>query len=84
MKHVLRRFAFQEKCLKSFQKMTGIISRKSRDRAALTSVINETAVIVKTGLVNIIRAASDSAKVYGDRASKDNHLSVNGTKDKVR
>lgn len=74
---------FQEMCLKSFKEMAGIISRKSRDKAALTSVINDTAVIVETGLVHIIRASSDSARVYGEDAIKDNHLPADDTKQKV-
>lgn len=73
----------QEKSLKAFQKMAGIISSKSREKATLASVINDTAVIVGTGLVNVIRASSESARVFGKRATKDNHLSVNHTKEKV-
>ena len=64
--------------------MAGIVSRKSRDRTILSSVINDTAVIVEMGLMNVIRASSDSARVFGERAIKDDHLSVNSTKEKVK
>lgn len=63
--------------------MANIIGSKLHDRSVLTSVINDTAVIVETGLMNIIRASSDSARVYGNQAIKDKNLPVNSTKVKV-
>lgn len=63
--------------------MANIIGSKLHDRSVLTSVINDTAVIVETGLMNIIRASSDSARVYGNQAIKDKNLPDNSTKVKV-
>ena len=63
--------------------MVGVIRKESRNEASLTSVINETVVIATKGLVNIIRGASDSARVNGARAAKDSHLPGNETKGKV-
>ena len=75
--------SLQEKYVKSFKEMVGVIRKESRNEASLTSVINETAVIATKGLVNIIRGASDSARVNGARAAKDSHLPGNETKGKV-
>lgn len=80
---VLSMYLLQAKCLKSFKEMAGLVKRKSNEKATLAGVINDTAVIVETGLMNIIRASSDSARVFGEQAVKDDHLSVNSTKEKV-
>lgn len=77
------RISLQEKYVKSFKEMVGVIRTESRNEASRTSVINETAVIATKGLVNIIRAASDSARVNKARAAKDSHLPSNETKGKV-
>ena len=63
--------------------MADIVNKKSHDRATLASHINDTAVVVEAGLVNIIMASSDSARVYGKHRSKDSHLSSNNTREKV-
>ena len=73
--------SLQEKYVKSFKEMVGVIRKESRNEASLTSVINETVVIATKGLVNI--GASDSARVNGARAAKDSHLPGNETKGKV-
>ena len=75
--------SLQEKYVKSFKEMVGVIRKESRNEASLTSEINETAVIATKGLVNIIRAAGDSARVNGAQAAKDSHLPGNETKGKV-
>lgn len=74
---------FQRKSLKSFQHMALTVKKKSHDRDILASHINDTAVIVETGLVNVIMAASVSARVYGETSTNDTHSSLNNTMEKV-
>lgn len=71
----------QEISLKSFQEMAVIVNKKSRDRETLASHINDTAVIIETGIVNIIMAASVTARV--EPGTNDSHLSFNNTREKV-
>lgn len=63
--------------------MALIVKKKSLDREALASHINDTAFIVETGVVNVIMAASVSARVYGESSANDTHLLLNNTKEKV-
>ena len=43
--------------------MAVIVNKKSRDRETLASHIKDTAVIIETGIVNVIMAASFTARV---------------------
>ena len=61
--------------------MADIVNKKSRDRQTLASHIKDTAVIVETGIVNVIMAASFSARV--EPGINDSHLSFNTTREKV-
>lgn len=73
----------QEKSLKSFQEMTLVVKKNSLDREALASHINDTAFIVETGVVNVIMAASVSARKNGEHVANDTQLSLNTIREKV-
>lgn len=74
---------FQEISLKSFKDMADLINKKSHDKATSTSLINDTAIIVGAGLVNVIMASSDSARLYGEYPSQDSQPYSNDTVEKV-
>jgi len=61
--------------------MAVIVNKKSRDRETLASHIKDTAVIVETGIVNVIMAASFTARL--EPRTNDSHLSFNATREKV-
>jgi len=61
--------------------MAVIVNKKSRDRETLASHIEDTAVIVETGIVNVIMAASFTARL--EPRTNDSHLSFNTTREKV-
>lgn len=61
--------------------MAVIVNKKSRDRETLASHIKDTAVIVETGIVNVIMAASFTARL--EPRTNDSHLSFNTTREKV-
>lgn len=83
--HTIRDTAlkFQEISLKSFKDMADLIDKKSHDKATSTSLINDTAIIVGSGLVNVIMASSDSARLYGEYPSQDSQPYSNNTVEKV-
>ena len=74
---------FQEISLKSFKDMADLINKKSHDKATSTSLINDTAIIVGAGLVNVIMASSDSARLDGEYPSQDSQPYSNDTVEKV-
>lgn len=68
--------------LNQFQEMAVIVKEKSHDRRTLASHIKDTAVIIETGIVNVVMAASFSARM--ESGTNDSHLSLNTTREKVR
>lgn len=72
---------FQEMSLKQFQEMAVIVKEKSHDRRTLASHIKDTAVIIETGIVNVVMAASFSAGA--ESRTNDSHLLLNTTREKV-
>ena len=61
--------------------MAVIANKRSRDRETLASHIKDTAVVIETGIVNVVMAASFTARV--EPRTNDNHLSFNTTREKV-
>ena len=61
--------------------MASIVDKRSRDRETLASHIKDTAVVVETGIVNVIMAASFTARV--EPRTNDSHVSFNTTREKV-
>jgi len=67
--------------LKQFQEMAVVVNKKSRDRETLATHIKDTAVIVEAGIVNVIMAASFTARV--EPRPNNSHLSFKTTREKV-
>jgi len=61
--------------------MAVVVNKKSRDRETLASHIKDTAVIAEAGIVNVIMAASFTARV--EPRSNDSHFSSNSSRGKV-
>ena len=61
--------------------MAVIANKRSRDRETLASHIKDTTVVIETGIVNVVMAASFTARV--EPRTNDSHLSFNTTREKV-
>lgn len=61
--------------------MAVIANKRSRDRETLASHIKDTTVVIETGIVNVVMAASFTARV--EPRTNGSHLSFNTTREKV-
>ena len=61
--------------------MASIVNKRSRYRETLASHIKDTAVVIETGIVNVIMAASFTARV--EPRTNNSNLSFNPTREKV-